>query len=85
MEHKSGLLPALFLFSFLVIIGGAAMYLPQPPEPLPATVATSAFSAERAFRHVEVLGREVHPIGSLAQAREYIVRQLEELGLVPEI
>jgi hypothetical protein len=87
MKHKSDLLPALFLLSFLVIVGGLAMVLPQPPEPLPATAAPSEFSAERAFRYVEVLGREVHPIGSAAhaRAREYIVRQREELGLVPEI
>jgi hypothetical protein len=87
MKHKSDLLPALFLLSFLVIAGGLAMVLPQPPEPLAATAAPSEFSAERAYRYVEVLGREVHPIGYAAHARvrETIVRQLEELGLVAEI
>ncbi len=87
MKPKYDLLPAVFLFSFLMFVGWLAMYLPQPPEPLPATAAPAEFSAQRAFQHVEVLGREVHPIGSSAQAsvREYIVRQQEELGLVPEI
>ncbi len=87
MKGKHTFLPAIFLFSFLVLTGGLAMYLPRPPEALPATAAVNAFSAERAFRHVEVLGREVHPIGSPAQTqvREYIVRQLQELRLVPEI
>jgi hypothetical protein len=80
MKHKLDLLPAVFLCSFLVTVGGLAMVLPQPPEPLPATAAPGEFSAERAFRSVEVLGREAHPIGFLAQARarEVIVRQLEE-------
>jgi len=45
MKHKSDLLPAVFLASLLVIVGGLAMVLPQPPEPRPATAAPGEFSA----------------------------------------
>lgn len=31
MKHRSDRLPAVFLLSFLVIAGGLAMVLPQPP------------------------------------------------------
>ena len=69
MKHQFDLLPAAFLF-FLVIIGGLAMYLPQPLEQLPATFAPVEFTAVRAFHHDEVLGREVHPFGTARSTRK---------------
>ncbi len=66
---KGDLLPALSLFLFLVLLGALVMHLSQrPPEPLPASAPLSEFSAERACRHVEALGQETHPVGTVAHA-----------------
>jgi hypothetical protein len=45
------------------------------------------FSAERAKEHVKVIAREPHPTGSTAdtRVRNYIVEQLNSLGLKPEV
>ncbi len=88
MEHRNSLLPALSLFLFLVIVAALVMVLSQqPPAPLPASAPATDFSAERAFRHVEALGREPHPVGTAAhaRARDYIVSELQALGLDPQI
>ena len=88
MEPKHNLLPAFSLFLFLALLAGLVMYLSQqPPNPLPANAPSTDFSAERAFRHVEALGRETHPVGTAAhaRARAYIVSQLQALGLDPQI
>jgi len=88
MKPKRGLLPAVFLFLFLVLAAAVIMFLSQqPPAPLPASIPTSEFSAERAFRHVEAIADEPHPVGTAAhlQARNYIVSELQALGLSPQI
>jgi len=63
-----------------------AIWLQQPPAPVPATAATE-FSAERAMQHLEAIARAPRPIGSAnhAAARDYIIRQLRSLGLDPKI
>jgi len=88
MEPRNNLVPAFSLFFFLVIVAALVMVLSQrPPAPLPASAPAADFSAERAFRHVEALGRETHPVGTAAHARAcaYIVSQLQALGLDPHI
>src|ERR671921_768353 len=59
----------------------------EPPDPLPASAPSSEFSAERAFSHVEQIAERPHPVGSPANAevRDYLVGQLEDLGLQPTI
>ena len=59
----------------------------QPPDPLPATVPASEFSAERSFSHVEQIAERPHPVGSAANAevRDYLVGQLTDLGLQPSV
>src|SRR5829696_3884148 len=59
----------------------------EPPEPLPASAPANEFSAERAFSHVEQVGEQPHPVGSAANAevRNYLVGQLEDLGLRPTV
>ena len=88
MKPKNNLLPAFSLFLFLALLAALVMYLSQqPPNPLPANAPATDFSAERAFRHVEALGREPHPVGTAAhaRARAYIVSELQALGLDPQI
>src|SRR5215212_708619 len=59
----------------------------EPPDPLPASAPASEFSAERAFSHVEQIAERPHPVGSPANAevRNYLVGQLEDLGLRPTV
>jgi hypothetical protein len=59
----------------------------EPLEPLPASAPAEAFSAERAFSHVERIAERPHPAGSAANldVREYLVGQLAELGLRPTV
>ena len=59
----------------------------EPPDPLPASAPASEFSAERAFSHVEQIAERPHPVGSPANAevRDYLVGQLEDLGLRPTV
>jgi len=88
MKQKQNLLPAVFLFLFLVLGASLVMFLSQqPPAPLPASIPASEFSAERAFRHVEALPDEPRPVGTVAhlQTRNHIMSELQALGLSPQI
>ena len=86
MKPRHNLLPALSLFLFLALVGALVMHLSQrPPTPIAASAPPTEYSAERALRHVEALGRETHPVGTAAhtRARAYIVSELQALGLDP--
>jgi hypothetical protein len=88
MEPKQPFAPAVSLFLFLALVAALVMYLSQrPPAPLPASAPPAEFSAERAFRHVAVLATEPRPVGTAAhaRARDYVVRELQALGLNPLI
>ena len=59
----------------------------EPPYPQPASAQASEFSAERAFSHVQQIAERPHPVGSAANAkvRDYLIGQLEDLGLRPTV
>ncbi len=59
----------------------------NPPPPLAANAAEDQFSAERAFAHVREMARMPHPMGSAANAnvRNYLIGQLSQLGLAPQV
>src|SRR5687767_4400624 len=78
-----GVVVALVLGAFAAI----SLLALELPEPLPASAQASEFSAERAFSHVEQIAERPHPVGSPANAevRNYLVKQLEDLGLQPTI
>src|SRR5215216_8140464 len=59
----------------------------ERPDPRPASAPAKEFSAERAFSHVEQIAERPHPVGSAANAevRDYLVKQLEDLGLQPTV
>ncbi|MFW6034930.1 MAG: M20/M25/M40 family metallo-hydrolase, partial [Halothermotrichaceae bacterium] len=71
---------------FMLAVGLALLGL-RTPRPLPSSAARDVFSAERALEHVKAMAREPHPTGSKAndEVREYIVNELESLGLTPKI
>ncbi|MFD2513010.1 M20/M25/M40 family metallo-hydrolase [Pontibacter locisalis] len=76
-------------FLFLAVTGLAllSIYLLQPPEPVPANAPLTAFSAERAMRHVEQIAKEPHAMGTAehARLRRYLLQEMQELGLNPQV
>jgi hypothetical protein len=59
----------------------------EPLDPRPVSTPANEFSAERAFSNVEQIAERPHPVGSAANAevRDYLVGQLEDLGLRPTV
>ncbi|HTF39151.1 MAG TPA: M20/M25/M40 family metallo-hydrolase [Propionibacteriaceae bacterium] len=60
----------------------------QPPAPLPGSAPATAFSAERAAEHLQVItGDRPSPVGSNAgdRIRDYLVTQLTTLGLQVQV
>ncbi len=57
------------------------------PAALPVDAPAGAFSAGRALQDLAVVAAEPHPIGSPRNAavRDYLVAQIEALGLAPEL
>ncbi len=66
-----------------IALGFYSLSAPPPNE----AVTSERFSAAAAMQHIEVIAQEPHPMGSpdIAQVREYIVGELEQLGLTPEL
>jgi hypothetical protein len=75
------------VFLLIILSAGFAVYRIQPVAALGADAPLTEFSAARAMKHLEVISRRPRPMGSLehAQARDYIIRTLEEAGLKPEV
>ncbi|MCB1036326.1 MAG: M28 family peptidase, partial [Acidobacteria bacterium] len=73
-----------FLLVAVVLLALAAL---RPPSPVPPGAPAGEFSAHRAAIHLESIAREPHVLGSaqLAKVREYLVAQLEALGLEAQI
>lgn len=73
---------------FIVLVSATLVTILRtlPPPPLPASVPVTEFSAERAMKHIQIIAREPHPVGSAAneQVREYILSELKNLGLKTE-
>jgi hypothetical protein len=78
---------ALLTFFFVFLIAIIALSYLVPPAVVPASAPATDFSAERAMEHLRVIAREPHPTGSTANARvrDYIVEQLNSLGLTPDV
>lgn len=79
--------PALVLLALSILLPFLAIVSLRPPAPVPADAPAEVFSAERAFRHVEVIARAPHPTGTAANdaVRAYLQAELEALGLSPQI
>lgn len=75
-------------FAVLIIISGViwSFYNTRPQVKLSREIPTDQFSTARALEHVKALAKEPHFVGSTAHsyARNYIVSQIEELGLIVE-
>lgn len=67
----------------LILAGFVAVAQTLPPSPTAGNVPSTEFSTPRAVRHIQVIARQPHPVGSLENkaVREYILEQLLDLGL----
>ena len=86
-DHSASEVYALLGLLTLAVAAGAGLYCFVPPRVVPSSAPPSEFSAKRAMKHLDVIAREPHPTGSLANAhaRNYLVDQLNSLGLKPEV
>lgn len=73
----------LFLSIILsIVLGVTSLYTPRPKS------EDSGFSTEIAKEHIKEISKEVHSIQepeALGRVREYILNELKELGLEPEV
>ena len=78
---------ALLSFLFIFFIAIVALSNLVPPTVVPASAPATDFSAEHAIEHLKVIARVPHPTGSIANARvrDYLVEQLRQEGLEPQI
>jgi len=78
---------AFLILLFLLIVAAACILEEGPPEPVAATASPDVFSAERALAFLNAFATEPHPVGSAEhdRVREYLVSQLTNLGVLPEI
>jgi hypothetical protein len=72
---------------FIIALAALSVRALRAPEPAPATAPADQFSAERALVHVREIAGVPHVLGSPADAavRNYLVAQLSQLGLQPQI
>ncbi|WP_434741803.1 M28 family peptidase [Micromonospora sp. SH-82] len=80
-------LAALLAVVALLAVGVGSLLDLRPPAARPADAPAEEFSAERAYRHVEVVAAQPHPAGSPAndRVREHVVDTLRGLGLTTEV
>ena len=78
---------ALFLLFALVGLSVYSVSLMRPPEALSANAPTTEFSAERAMAHVRKVASQPHAMGTPghAEVRRYLLKQMEMLGLQPQV
>ncbi|GAB3713101.1 M28 family peptidase [Nocardiopsis nanhaiensis] len=85
--HPPGLRASALVALALIaaLIAGAVITHRPPPEP--ATPTADAFDTQRAMDHLDEIAQEASPIGSAAndRNRDYLQRQLQELGLETEV
>lgn len=86
LKHINPVCSVILLISVLALIG-IGIYHTYPPSPSPLSAPESTFSSARAMTHVRQIAAHPHPTGSLENenVRQYLLTQLKELGLEPEI
>lgn len=91
-SHRTGPRYAIWIKRIIItviIIAAVLTGLLQIRSPRPAGMDAppDSFSSARAMKKVDMIAREPHPSGSSAhaQVRDYIISELENLGLHPEI
>jgi hypothetical protein len=87
IASRSRVVVGLLMLVALTVLGVVAVLAVTPSAPRAADAPATEFSADRAFTHVERIGRQEHPAGSAAaaQVRKYLVQTLAGLRLDPQV
>ncbi|MFD1268341.1 M20/M25/M40 family metallo-hydrolase [Paenibacillus motobuensis] len=92
ISHRTGPRYAIWIKRIIITVILIAAVLAgllqiRSPRPAGTDAPPESFSSARAMEKVEMIAREPHPSGSSAhaQVRDYIIAELEHLGLHPEI
>ncbi|MCA1635274.1 MAG: M20/M25/M40 family metallo-hydrolase, partial [Acidobacteria bacterium] len=87
VPSKVNLTIGLVALLFLVLLSSLAIYRLTPPAAVAADAPAAEFSSGRALKHLEVISRSPHAVGTTEHAavRDYILRQLTALGVTPEV
>ena len=87
LRSKPGLTTGLIALLFLVLLSSLAIYRHTPPAAVAADAPAAEFSSGRALKHLEVISRSPHAVGTTEHAavRDYILGQLTALGVMPEV
>lgn len=85
--ERSDLVPRLAGVVWILLLSWAGVWLSAPRGVAPENAPATEFSAERAMRHIREIARAPHPVGSAehARVRDYLVGQLNALGLEPAV
>jgi hypothetical protein len=80
-------LAAVIAVTALLAVGAGVLVGLATPAPRPADAPADRFSAERAYRNVQIIAAQPHVAGSAAndQVREHLVSVLRGLGLETEV
>jgi hypothetical protein len=86
MKNKN-VMQGIVVLLILAAAGIAAIYQTSPPHGLPSDAAAAEFSAGRAIEHIQAIAQEPRLVGEpgFEAARDYVITELEELGLSPQI
>ncbi|GGG00055.1 M20/M25/M40 family metallo-hydrolase [Paenibacillus aceti] len=92
VSHRTGprygkWLKGILIMIILVVAIWAGLLQIRSPQPTGLDASPEVFSSARAMEKLEIIAREPHPSGSAAHAevRDYIIAELKQLGLHPEI
>lgn len=86
-KWRDSALAAVMAATLVAAVGFGLLARPSAPAVAPASAPQKDFSAERALAHVREIARRPHPSGTRenVEVGDYIIRQIEALGLKPEI
>ncbi|HYG10246.1 MAG TPA: M28 family metallopeptidase [Pyrinomonadaceae bacterium] len=84
---NSNSLSGLLILACVVVFALLASSHRSLPDAVGQSASAETFSSGRALKHLEVIARAPHPIGSAEHAavREYIMRELQALGVTPQV
>jgi hypothetical protein len=73
--------------ALLLLTAALVVRASRPPAPIAASAPETAFSAERAMRHVKMVAQRPHPVGSpdAARVRAYVLAELAALHVPSEV
>lgn len=85
--RRSGLGAGLAALLILGLLVALTVYSLRPPAAVGAGAPADVYSSERAMKHLEVISRRPHAVGSAEHAavRDHIRGELTALGLQPEV